>query len=237
MMNAPLVTVITVSYNADKDIEETIKSVICHKSFEIEYLIIDGNSTDSTMVIINKYLNFIDLVISEQDNGIYDAMNKGVKRAKGKFITFINAGDILFKIPLDVLKKSYSDIICFPVLLSTGNVIKPKLNGWLRLRNTIPHQGCYYKNDNWLIFNLQFKVFADFELNQRLYKNNFNFEINDQYIVARHNLDGISNHRSSLNEIFEVVKFNYGPLTMILSKLYFKFYGARKRFKKLFSLK
>ena len=83
-MESPLITVITVSYNAASSIEQTIISVINQTYPHIEYIIIDGGSTDNTVDIIKKYADKISYWVSEPDKGIYDAMNKGIKIAAGK---------------------------------------------------------------------------------------------------------------------------------------------------------
>lgn len=91
---APLVTIVTVVYNAESFLEKTIQSVLSQTYSNIEYLIIDGGSKDGTLDIIKRYETSIDRWISEPDKGIYDAMNKGIKLASdGGYITFLNAGD------------------------------------------------------------------------------------------------------------------------------------------------
>ncbi|OIR09415.1 PGL/p-HBAD biosynthesis glycosyltransferase [mine drainage metagenome] len=91
----PLITVITVVFNGEKFLEETIKSVISQTYPNVEYIIIDGGSTDGTLEIIRKYEHAIDYWISEKDKGIYDAMNKGINLAAGSWINLMNGGDVL----------------------------------------------------------------------------------------------------------------------------------------------
>ncbi len=91
------ISIITVTYNAEKYVEPTIKSVLSQTFKDLEYLIIDGNSSDRTMEIVEKHKHNIDQVISEKDSGVYDAMNKGLKMAQGKYVLFLNAGDELSK--------------------------------------------------------------------------------------------------------------------------------------------
>lgn len=89
----PKVTVVTVSYNAEKEIERTIQSVLGQTYPHVEYIIIDGASTDGTVDIIKKYEDKLGYWISEPDEGIYYAMNKAIDKASGKWVNFMNAGD------------------------------------------------------------------------------------------------------------------------------------------------
>lgn len=92
-MNHPKITIITVCFNAVDVIEKTILSVVNQTYQNIEYIIVDGGSTDGTIDIIKKYEDQIDKWISEPDDGIYDAMNKGIRMATGEWLNFMNAGD------------------------------------------------------------------------------------------------------------------------------------------------
>jgi len=96
MSPLPLISVITVCYNAEKYIEETIQSVSRQTYPHIEYIIVDGLSKDGTLQIVEKYRSVIHQVISEKDKGIYDAMNKGLRLATGDYVIFMNAGDIFY---------------------------------------------------------------------------------------------------------------------------------------------
>ncbi|MCG8477108.1 MAG: glycosyltransferase [Cytophagales bacterium] len=93
MKHKPTVSVITVVYNDEKHIENTLKSVIGQRYPKVEYLVIDGNSTDQTSSIIARYANSIDSYVCEADRGIYDAMNKGLAKATGDYVLFMNSGD------------------------------------------------------------------------------------------------------------------------------------------------
>ena len=92
----PLISIITVVKNAEETIEKCISSVIKQKYDNIEYIIVDGGSTDKSIEIIKKYNEKIDKLVVEPDNGIWDAMNKGIKLSKGDIIGFLNSGDVYF---------------------------------------------------------------------------------------------------------------------------------------------
>ncbi len=90
------ISIITVCFNAEALIEQTLRSVVDQNFTSKQYLIIDGNSTDSTLEIVSQYREAIDQIVSEPDGGIYDAMNKGLSLATGEYVLFLNAGDQLF---------------------------------------------------------------------------------------------------------------------------------------------
>lgn len=100
-----MVSIVTVVYNGELEIEDTIKSIINQSYPHIEYIIIDGCSKDKTMTIVKKYEHSINAIVSEPDNGIYDAMNKAIHLATGEWINFMNAGDRFAS--LDVLEKVF----------------------------------------------------------------------------------------------------------------------------------
>ncbi len=115
----PILTIITVTYNAANIVEETIESVLNQSFSDYEYWVIDGGSTDGTQEKIKKYSDKIQF-ISEKDNGIYDAMNKGIAKSKGQWLYFLNAGDTLYT--ADVLKSIFEKKYNDDVELIYGNI-------------------------------------------------------------------------------------------------------------------
>ncbi|NLX71870.1 MAG: glycosyltransferase, partial [Bacteroidales bacterium] len=89
----PLVSIITVVYNGELTLERTILSIMALKYDALEYIVVDGDSSDGTKDIIKRYSKSISRLISEPDKGLYDAMNKGLAIAKGEYVWFLNAGD------------------------------------------------------------------------------------------------------------------------------------------------
>ena len=108
MLNNKLITVITVVKNSEKTIERCINSVIDQTYQNYEYIIIDGNSSDSTSMIINKYEDKINIHITENDMGIWDAMNKGLKLANGEIVGFLNADDFYYPNALELVNKYFT---------------------------------------------------------------------------------------------------------------------------------
>lgn len=102
------ISIITVCYNAERYIERAIKSVVAQSYKDIEYIVIDGNSTDNTLSIVNSYRDDISCIISEEDEGIYDAMNKGIAMASGDLLFFLNSDD--FFVHSDVVGMAVSAI-------------------------------------------------------------------------------------------------------------------------------
>ena len=101
----PLISIITVVRNGEKHLEECINSVLAQKFKDFEYLVIDGNSSDNTRNIIKKYEPKIDFYLSENDKGIYDAFNKGMKYVRGKYFGYVNSDDMLNPNALEILSR------------------------------------------------------------------------------------------------------------------------------------
>lgn len=125
-MNAPhrpFFSVITVTYNAEKYLEATLESIIRQDFRDFELIVIDGQSTDGTAAIINRYREHIDTLVVEKDRGIYDAMNKGIERATGEYVNFMNASDRFYAPPtLRQVHAALTAAKC-PVDIAYGKVI------------------------------------------------------------------------------------------------------------------
>jgi len=236
-VDKPLISIITVVYNGEQFLEETILSVINQTYDNLEYIIIDGGSTDGTINIIKKYEDRISYWVSENDKGIYDAMNKGIKVSSGEWIYFINMGDTLLNIPSkDLLNLEYS-LIAGNVLVNSKNtsrVFLPSFDWKIRLFNTIHHQGVFYNKKAIGYYSLDYKVFSDFNQNQHLYMAHASSKIID-ILIASHSLDGISNSGEYFNENFRIIKKNFGVFYVVLAFLYYKMRGVRFALSKLSS--
>ena len=226
----PLVSIITVVYNGVSELGSTIDSVLRLDYDNIEYIIVDGNSKDGTRDLIRRYEGAVDYWVSESDNGIYDAMNKGIALSTGDFVYHLNIGDRILAIPamaLIALPASAACLAC-SVQLANGQVFDSASGIGLRYHNTIHHQGCFYRRGPQIRYSTQYRVFSDFDLNQRLLKAGRDM-ITSSEIVAEHAQGGVSHQSSRFNEVFRIVNTNYGPLWVAVSFLYFKLSGLRSR--------
>jgi glycosyltransferase involved in cell wall biosynthesis len=175
--NMPLITVVTVVYNAGKTLEETILSVINQMYKNIEYIIVDGASTDNTLEIIKKYENEIDCWVSEPDDGIYYAMNKGIDLATGEWLIFINGGDLFFEkktITSVVNKMIDAEVVYYGDVYMTKirKIYLGKFNCVKLAIGNICHQAifypkCIYASKKYLV---KYKVYADYHYNLSIFR-------------------------------------------------------------------
>ncbi|WP_270795484.1 glycosyltransferase family 2 protein [Aeromonas sp. QDB11] len=183
------VSIITVCYNSEKTIEDTIRSVAGQTYKDIEYIIVDGGSTDQTNEIVKKYSDIVSVHISEKDSGLYDAMNKGIKLATGDVIGILNSDDFFvsdnslaelmdgFSSPdIDAV---YSDLV-YVESANTNNVTRlysSKIfkKSLIKFGMMLPHPTFYAKKhiyDNYGLYKLNYRVAADFEFIARCVMNN-----------------------------------------------------------------
>lgn len=209
-----LFSIITVTYNAEETIEKTIQSVVNQKNVCIEYIIIDGGSTDRTKEIVERYKNSISVFLSEQDEGIYDAMNKGIDIAKGDIIAFMNSGDwyeenILEKIEKFFCSKASADVVYGRVKKMCNNVQKGYVGlekvenpDDLHIGNIYCHQGLFIKKNLFQIigkYNTKYKILADYDWNLRAYNLGYQFVQSD--LDVAYYLDGGISTTSLLSPI------------------------------------
>ena len=139
------ISLINVTYNAGDLLEQTILSVIEHFDEIDEFIIIDGQSTDNTLAIIEKYKSYITFHISEPDKGIYDAMNKGWRQANNdNYILFLGSGDLLGNLP-GSQSFAKAPILAGEVQIGAKFLYKPKTDIRLKLGNTLHHQALLIK--------------------------------------------------------------------------------------------
>ena len=180
----PLISIVTVVLNGADTLEGAIKSVVCQKFKGYEYIIVDGGSIDGSIEIIKQYESELTCWISEHDKGVYDAMNKAVSRAMGKWIYFLGADDHLldgFETAANYLKDEktlyYGDVYR-PVM---GRIYDGKFSAYKLACRNICHQGIFYPKYVWdkYSYDLEYPVFADYELNLRCFAD---IDIKFQYI-------------------------------------------------------
>lgn len=231
----PKISIITVCYNAAPFIERTIQSVLAQTHPAIEYLVIDGASTDQTMEIVCRYRNRISQVISEPDKGLYDAMNKGLRMATGDYVLFLNADDELFddqvlewvfatEADADVY---YGDAALIDYqgkiigLRSTYTPHKvPNHLHWKSLRwgMVVSHQAFIVKRSIAPPYDLQYKICADIDWMIRCLKKSKQI-CNTHLAISKFRVGGASKQQQKLawKERFLILQRQYGGFSNLFN--------------------
>ena len=215
--NLPLVSIITVVFNGELALEETIQSVLKQSYPNIEYIIIDGASRDRTLEIIRQYEAAIDYWCSEPDAGIYDAMNKGIQAAQGQIIGLINCGDIYLENAIAEIVNIYNQHSqTYPLLVMTGAMYRfdPENNYQFRIAKTqellnnkinrgmpLNHPATFITKtiyEQLGLFNTKYKICGDYDLIFRLYNNSLVKFVFTNRELANMQLGGISEQLSSI---------------------------------------
>lgn len=227
----PKLSVITIVYNNVKDIERTMLSVLNQSYPNLQYIIIDGASSDGTMEVINRYHDRIEKVISEPDKGIYDAMNKGLKEATGDYILFMNSADELYD--RDTVAQVFStaenaDIYYGETEMYNENWqslgqrrhAAPETFNWRSFKYgmNISHQAIYVKRTLAEPYDLTYKYSADIDWIIKVAKKSTKI-VNTHRYVAKYLVGGISKkkHLESLKERFRIFSKYYGLLPNVLN--------------------
>ena len=230
-MNNPKISVVTVVYNSAALIENTVKSIINQSYNHIEYIVVDGGSTDGTIDILNSYKKNISTLISEPDHRIYDAMNKGIRLATGDFVVFINSGD-KFSSP-DILEKIFSnpdaaqaDVIYgdTDITDSDGNIIHsrrhrpPETLDWKSFKRgmLVCHQSFIARRNLIDSYDLTYRYAADFDWCIRILKKSKSVH-NSRQVISLF-LEGGQTRKTivpGLKERFKIMRHHYGLISAI----------------------
>jgi len=178
-LRSPLISIITLTLNAEEHLDQTIQSVFNQTYNNIEYIIVDGGSTDHTLEIINRHRNRVHHLISENDKGIADGMNKGVALASGEYILFLHADDYLIHnnslaSACEFLEDTVDILVCSIRYGKGLKIVKPHgFNFWTNFKG-LPHQGILCRKaliEHLNGFDTQFKICMDYDLLLRVYQN------------------------------------------------------------------
>ncbi len=223
-----LISIITVVYNAKEGLEKTIRSV-AGQAGNVEHIIIDGGSDDETVEIIKKYQDKISYWVSEKDNGIYDAMNKGLKRAKGDYVWFINAGDEIYS--KETIGKVFGGTADADAYYGNIEYVDeegrtygtrtlkkpPERLSWKNFIEgmVVSHQSIIIKREHAVEFNMKYRHAADIGWAIRSFKNCSNI-VNTNLILVKFLIGGYSKRNiiSSNRERYRILREHF-PLTAV----------------------
>jgi len=235
MKTPPLISVITVVYNGAEYIGRTIESVTDQTYKQIEYIIIDGNSSDNTLEVIAGFKG-VDQLVSEPDSGLYDAMNKGLKAASGAYVWFLNSGDQIFA--ADTVEKMVQGLDGLPEILYGGTMIidedqneigdrrlkPPDRLTWRSFRQgmVVCHQSIIVKREVAPEFNLDYRLSADIDWAIRAVMSSGQIH-NTRQILSRFLEGGLTEHniKAGLKERFKIMRQYYGLIPTILRHFVF----------------
>jgi glycosyltransferase len=235
------ISIITVCFNSSKTIEETIQTVAEQTYSDIEYIVIDGGSSDDTLSILKNYTDIINILVSEADDGLYDAMNKGISISSGEFIMFLNSDDVLNN------KNTIQNIMCeidkysLNVVYGDISFFKNDVNNTLRLWKSCkfkkqniykgwhpPHPGFTVSKEIFNkvgVFNNKLKIVADYDFMLRC----FNYKpLKIKYynnVIVKMRIGGASTTINGIiSSFFEFIyvlnKNNYSAIQIIKMLLY-----------------
>lgn len=220
------ISIVTVNYNNGVGLKATIESVVQQTYKNIEFIIVDGGSIDSSLDVIDEYKDRIDIVISEKDSGVYDAMNKGISKSTGKWLNFMNSGDVFHSD--STISNVFNSNIPLRARLIYGSQFKSK-----GVTPPFPtkfleygvihacHQAMFFYNEG-LHYNKSFSIYADYDLVLRIYALNPDslFYVNE--VICEFEGGGISSIATKEKRIdkYKSVYKIYGVRGVIRSFLY-----------------
>lgn len=235
----PLLSIITVTKNCATTVSRTLESIKAIKALDIEYIIVDGLSNDDTLSIIHQYKEYVDVLLSESDSGIYNAMNKGITLAKGKYVLFINGDDELvadgFSEILRTLQHEQAEIVCATTVV--GSVAAPLeilvAKPWhLLFFNSIPHPSAFVSTSllRKYPFREDLRIASDYDFFLRSYLARQSFAIVSG-VTALHHRGGASGDTDrSSNEVEAIRREQLGyryPVLNLIRAVYRLLKGYR----------
>jgi glycosyltransferase involved in cell wall biosynthesis len=228
-----LVSIITVVFLSRHELSELLESVFRITDQRIELIVIDGGSNDGTIDLLREHDGEIDYWLSEADRGIYDAMNKGTAAAQGTFLFHLNSGDRLLHVPIQELEMARAqnvDVAAFRVSIDKKYDFRPSHGITLKFTNTLHHQGTFFRREIFPEYNIKYKIFADFDVNQRLARDGARMAIFDR-VVALHLSGGVSSvpSASTDSEFFKVIAENHGWRWVLIAWFMCKWRGLKLR--------
>ena len=239
MKHSPKFSIITVTYNAASVIEPTLQSIVAQTYRNFEFLLIDGGSTDGTVEKVRNSGVEIACLVSERDKGLYDAMNKGIERATGDYLCFLNAGDsfrttdVLEKIVAAIPEKDTLPDILYGETAEVDenrNFVRmrrlqaPEKLDWRSFRHgmLVCHQAFFASRKLAPTYDLKYRFSADVDWCIRVMKKS-KYIVNTHVIIVDYLQNGLSlqNHRASLIERFRIMAHHYGLLPTLLRHAWF----------------
>lgn len=235
----PLISIITITYNAAETIPLTMMSVAEQSFCDFEHLVIDGASTDDTILVGRQMCTPMLRIISEPDNGLYDAMNKGLRMARGKYVLFLNSGDRFhsrdtLQLYADAISAKKPDIVYgdTDIVDPSGKRIGPRhlsAPGMLTVESfsrgmLICHQAFMVRRAIAPRYDTDYKFSADYDWTIRCIKaSRPGNRVNLRAITIDYLADGLTDHnkRASLIERFRIMASHYGAVRAIISHLSF----------------
>jgi glycosyltransferase involved in cell wall biosynthesis len=229
MKNGPLVSIITIVYNGERHIADTIRSVQRQTYRNIEYLVIDGGSTDGTIGIIQQFGDTVSVLVSEKDEGISDAFNKGLRRATGEIVGMINADDWYEEDAVEIAVSNLqdADVVYGDLRLwsegRTDFIVKGD-HRYLNKEMTVNHPTVFVRKtcyDQLGFFDKSYKCAMDYDLMLRLLVNNFRFKYISA-VLANMRWEGLSDTQWMLGcRETLAIKNKHFPRRKLLNRLYF----------------
>ncbi len=220
-------SIITINYNNAKGLEATIQSVLSQTCHDYEFIIIDGGSTDDSKEVIERYASQIDHWVSEKDNGVYHAMNKGIKASKGYYLNFMNSGDIFHS--KDVLQKVIDSQACADIIVGKDLHVNPQgasfstifplqMSMYTFYKSYLPHQSTFFRSQLFQkhLYDESLRIAADWKFYIESICEDKATVATIDLIVCTREQDGISSQyaQRSQNERNQIItqKIPYGVL-------------------------